>query len=90
MDITSPNLLDVPQEPALPAHRCENCKFGVEQPIGPMMNVRDRPMECRRMPPQLNLLIGQGPMGQPMPISHGGFPPTKKENWCGEWQEFIA
>lgn len=64
---------------------CVTCKFSVEGPINPGMDITSRTYECRRMPPQLNLLMGQGTMGQGV-ISHGAFPPTKADNWCGEYQ----
>lgn len=88
---SSRNLLEARTQPELPERCCGTCKFAVEMGPSPMMNVAAGPqMECRRMPPQLNILVGQGPMGQPMQISHGGFPPTKKENWCGEWQPNLT
>lgn len=65
----------------MPDRSCSTCAFAVQPPINPSMNIAEKTYECRRMPPQAQM-IG-GPNGQIMTMAV--FPPTKADNWCGEY-----
>lgn len=59
--------------------KCNTCKFF-------RLNARDmRVGECVRNPPQVSLF--PTPNG-PMPVSV--MPPTKGEDWCGEYQQKVT
>lgn len=78
---TDPMLIETPDIPRC----CSNCIFAFETAPSPQMDLAaGATYECRRMPPQVNLLLVPGPMGQTGVTSHGSFPPTKGTNWCGE------
>jgi len=57
---------------------CANCKFG--------RVTLQNTMECRFNAPSVFML--PGPRGQPMSI--GAWPPTQKQNWCGNHKIKLA
>ena len=61
---------------------CKVCRYARESAPHPMMGLTERSYECRHNPPQAHMLAGPG--GQPVTI--GLFPPTRAENWCGEFR----
>lgn len=56
---------------------CKDCRFAYTNEI-------DSSMACRRSPPVVvNLMSPKGP------ITIGQWPPTRPDNWCGEFKTKI-
>jgi len=64
----------------MPDRACATCAY-VETQSNPH-DLKHPICECRRYPPGM-LLSGPGTYG-------GGFPPVKREWWCGEWAPVLA
>jgi len=57
---------------------CGNCRFWVMSPI-------TNDGECHKNPPTAT--IKYHPPEQPYPVSHTIYPKTKRDDWCGGYED---
>lgn len=69
---------------------CETCQFAAPSALDRTPGA----MQCQRNPPQVHVMVqrqgSQVIAGVAEMVSmnvSSFFPPTRKENWCGEWRE---
>jgi len=64
--------------------RCGTCKFYIANPQDLRQGF------CRKAPPQVFMVPQAGPAGQMQINFVWQWPPTREEQWCGEWRSRLV